>query len=112
MPQASLARGNEAYDWLILPTITWSAATLAGNTTSELTATINGLVVGDYFDMFLNNAAMTTGLQTTNMRISAANTLAVTWVNTTGGTLTIPVGPWLANIVRAESFANLVGTAV
>lgn len=111
MPQASLARGNELYDWLVQPTLTWSSATLAGNTTSELTASIPGLQPGDYCDMFLLNSAMTTGLQTTNMRVSAANTLAVTWVNTTGGSLTIPVGPWQLNIVRPESAGNLPATA-
>src|SRR6267154_3519624 len=112
MPQASLARGNEIYDWLVLATITWSSATLAGNTTPELTATIPGLQMGDYCDMFLSNAAMTTGLQISNMRVSAANTLAVTRVNTKAGVLTLQTGPWLMNIVRPESVANLVGTAV
>lgn len=111
MPQTTLARGNELYDFMLAPTITWSSATIAGNTTSELTATIGGLQVGDYCDAFLSNGAMTTGLQISNMRASAANTLAVTWVNSTGGSLTVPVGPWLMNVVRAESFATLPTTA-
>ena len=105
MPATTIGRGNLVYDWLILPTLTWSAATVA-STTSELTATIPGLQVGDYVDMMLPNAAMTTGLTISNVRVSAANTLAVTWV-ATSGTFTIPTGPWQINIGRPESVANL-----
>jgi len=111
MPQTTIGRGNVVYDWLISPTITWSAATVGATTTAELTATIPGLQVGDYVDLYVQNAAMTTGLAITNVRVSAANTLAVTWVNTTAGGLTVQTGPWLMNIVRPESVANLVGTA-
>ena len=110
MPGTTIARGNELYDFLIQPaTITWSSASVA-STTTELTATVPGLVVGDYVDMWLPNAAMTTGLTFSNVRVSAANTLAVTWI-ATSGTFTVPTGPWLVNVVRAESYPNLPTTA-
>ena len=109
------AYGNEIYDIVISPTtaagavpgtLVWSAATIAANTTAELTSTIPGLLIGDLVDLYLTNAAMTTGLQICNIRVSAANTLAVTWVNTTGGTLTIPTTVWSANLTRPESASN------
>ena len=111
MPQTMLGRGNLIYDWLIQPTLTWSAATVGATTTAELTATVPGLQVGDYVDMYLAGAAITTGLAFTNIRVSAANTIAVTWVNSTAGGLTVQTGPWLMNIVRPESTANLSTTA-
>jgi hypothetical protein len=110
MPQTMIARGNEVYDWLTQTSFVWSSASIT-STTSELTAPFPGVQVGDYVDMYLANAAMTTGLTVSNIRVSAANTLSVTWV-ATSGTFTIPTGPYIVNIVRPESFANLPATAV
>ena len=101
MPGTTIGRGNMLYDYIVQTSITWSAATVA-STTAELTATIPGLQVGDYVDMMLPNAAMTTGLTISNVRVSAANTLAVTWV-ATSGTFTIPTCPWQINVCRPES---------
>ena len=109
MPQTTVGRGNIIYDWLIQVTLTWSSASVA-STTSELTATVPGLQVGDYVDMYLPNAAMTTGLTLANIRVSAANTLAVTWI-ATSGTFTVPTGPWLMNICRPESVGYLPNSA-
>jgi hypothetical protein len=110
MPGTTIARGNELYDFLTLSSFAWSSATLT-TTTSELTASLPGLVLGDSVDLYLANAAMTTGLTISNVRVSAANTLAVTWVTATG-TFTIPTGPYIVNIVRPESYANLPATAI
>lgn len=106
-----IAYGNEIYDFIMAPTsvvgavlgtLAWSSATLS-STTSELTTTIPGLLPGDVVDLYLG-AAMTTGLQIANVRVSAANVLAVTWVAATAA-LTIPTGPWTANVSRPESGA-------
>lgn len=110
MPQATLGRGNVLYDWLTLTSFVWSSATVA-STTAELTASFPGVQVGDYVDIYLANAAMTTGLTIANIRVSAANTIAVTWI-ATSGTFTVPTGPYLVNIVRPESYANLPASAV
>jgi hypothetical protein len=114
MPGTTIARGNELYDFIIQPstlglvagTLTWSTASLGATTTSELTTTIPGLVPGDLCDLYLN-VAMTTGLTISNVRVSALNTLAVTWINSTGGSLTIPTGVWSMNITRPEAPGNL-----
>lgn len=106
-----VAQGNLIYDAVIAPTsaagavagtLAWSAATVNANTTAELTTTIRGLLPGDVVDLYLNSAVMTTGLQIANVRVSAVDTLAVTWVNGTGGGLTVPTATWLANISRPE----------
>jgi len=110
MPGTTLGRGNMLYDYLVQATFVWSSATLT-STTSELTATLKGLNVGDYVDMFLQNAAMTTSLQIANIRVSAADTIAVTWV-AAAASLTIPTGPWLVNICRPEAPGLLPTTAV
>ena len=110
MPQTTIARGNELYDWLCGVTVTWSGS-VGATSTAELTCTVPGLLVGDYVDMYLSTQALTTGLSITNMRVSAANTMAVTVVNATAGALTPPVGPWTLNVVRPENPNNLPASA-
>ncbi len=101
MPATTVGRGNILYDWLVFPaTVTWSSTALS-STTSELTATVPGLQVGDYVDMFLTDRAMPTGLTFSNIRVSAANTLAATWIAATAS-LTIPTGQWILNVCRPE----------
>lgn len=108
---ARVAYGNEIYDSIIAPTsaagavpgtLAWSAASVTATTTAELTAKISGLLPGDAVDLYLTSGPMTTGLQIVNVRVSAPDTLAVTWVNSSGGTVTVPVSTWLANISRPE----------
>ena len=100
MPSTTIGRGNMSIDVLFQTSLTWSAANLT-NQTSELTATIPGLQIGDYVDLYLPNAAMTTGVTIANVRVSAANTLAVTFV-VIGSAIVIPTGPWLINLSRPE----------
>jgi hypothetical protein len=109
MPSSTLGRGNIIYDWLVQASLVWSTATVA-STTAELTAILPGVNIGDYVDMYLPNAAMTTGLTVANIRVSAANTLAVTWI-ATSGTFTVPTGPWLINICRPEAPGLLPASA-
>lgn len=110
MPQTSIARGNELYDWIIAPTaVTWSgqATTVAA---TELTCTIPGLQVGDQVSIAYNppagtsvTTAMPYGLSYDNVRVTATNTLAVLWTNTTGGGLSPPTANWQITIVRPEN---------
>lgn len=109
MPQTTIGRGNILYDFLVSPTLAWSQASVA-STTVEATATVPGLQVGDYVDMFLGNAALVTGLAFTNCRVSAANTLAVTFT-ATSVTATLPTTGWILNVCRPEAPNNLPTTA-
>lgn len=114
-----VAYGNEIYDFVIAPTsqagavpgtLVWSQATLS-STTAELTTTVPGLLVGDAIDLYLTGGAMTTGLNIINTRVSAANTLAVTWVSASSS-LTIPTTGWIANVTRPENPAGLPPNAL
>lgn len=109
MPQNTVGRGNILYDWLISPTLAWSQATVV-STTVEATATVPGLQVGDYVDMFLTTGPLVTGLAFTNCRVSAANTLAVTFT-ATSVTATLPTTGWVMNVCRPEAPNNLPVTA-
>jgi hypothetical protein len=122
MPGSSrVAYGNEIYDSIIAPTsvagavpgtLAWSSANVASATTAELTTTIPGLLPGDIVDLYLVSGPLLTGLQIANVRVSATNTLAVTWVNSSGGALTVPTATWNANLTRPENPSNLPPNAV
>lgn len=67
---------------------TLTPAQVAAATTVEQTFTVPGLAVGDAID--INKASHQTGLSIGNVRVSAANTLAIQFVNTTSAT---PITP-------------------
>lgn len=64
-------------------TVTIDPASVATITTAEQTFTVNGLRVGDV--VYVNKPTNTTGVGVVNARVSAANTLALTFVNPTAG---------------------------
>jgi hypothetical protein len=85
MPNPSeIPRGNISGNWLT--TITISPSSVAPNTTAEQTFTVSGLQLGDYCEV--NKPSHQNGLGITNSRVSAANTLAIAFVNATASTIT------------------------
>lgn len=62
-------------------------ASVAANTTAEQTFTVPGLLTGDA--VFVNKPSASAGLGVVNARVSAADTLALTFVNATGS----PINP-------------------
>lgn len=66
-----------------LASVTIDPASVATITTAEQTFTVPGLRVGDA--VFINKPSNTTGLGIANTRVSAANTLAISFVNPTAG---------------------------
>ena len=80
----TIPRGNIIGSWLLAPTL--SPVSVAATTTSEQTFTVTGLNVGDFIDV--NKPTNQVGLGITNSRVSAANTLAVTFMNLTAATIT------------------------
>lgn len=66
-------------------TVTIDPASVAVNTTAEQTFTVNGLKTGDV--VVVNKPTATAGLGIVNARVSAANTLALTFVNATAGAI-------------------------
>jgi len=64
-------------------TITYDAASQAANVTDEDTVTVPGLKVGDY--VALTQPAQVDGVGICDCRVTAADTLSITWVNPTAG---------------------------
>lgn len=60
-------------------------ASVALNTTAEQTFTVPGVQVGDSLDV--NKASHQVGLSIGNIRVTAANTLAIQFVNTSGAAI-------------------------
>jgi hypothetical protein len=99
MPQTTVARGNALYDFAIGPTLTPIA--VAQNTAVEQSFTIAGLAPGDLLDVNCN-VAQTAGITIGNVRVTAANTMAIEFANATGGSLTPASGQYLINVLRVE----------
>lgn len=61
-------------------------SSVAANTTAEQTFTVTGLNTNDL--VFVNKPSHQAGLGIANTRVSAANTIAITYINTTAGAIT------------------------
>lgn len=66
-------------------TVTLNVSSVAANTTSEQTFTVNGLLTSDV--VVVNKPSHDTGLGIGGCRVSADNTLAITYINTTGSAI-------------------------
>jgi hypothetical protein len=60
-------------------------ASVGANTTAEQTFTVPGVLVGDSLDV--NKASHQVGLSIGNIRVTAPNTLAIQFVNTSGAAI-------------------------
>lgn len=65
--------------------VAFDPGSVGANTTAEHTVTVNGLTVADV--VIVNKPTLTAGVAVAGARVSAADTLAVTFVNPTGGSL-------------------------
>lgn len=66
--------------------VTLSPALVSANTTAEQTFTVNGLLAGDM--AVVTKPTAQAGLGIVGSRVSAANTLAITFSNNTGASIT------------------------
>ena len=66
--------------------VTLSPAAASANTSAEQTFTVNGLQVGDH--VVVSKPSAQAGLGIVGCRVSAANTLAITFGNFTAGSIT------------------------
>lgn len=84
-------------------TVTIDPASVAVNTTAEQTFTVPGLKTGDF--VYVNKPSTNAGLGVAGARVSAANTLAVTFVNATAGAIDASSESWLVMWVRTDASA-------
>lgn len=98
------ALGNVSFDALVQATI--SPALVAANTTAEQTFTVKGLVVGDFVQVMKPTAQA--GLGIVGVRVSAANTLAINFLNATAVGITPTAAEvYVVSIVRRENSGSL-----
>lgn len=76
-------------------------ASVAANTTAEQTFTITGLVADDIV-LTVIKPALTAGLGICGYRVSAANTLAITFNNNTGGALDPAAQTYTVVVINSE----------
>lgn len=82
--------------------VAFSPAIVAANTSAEQTFTVPGLKVGDAVD--INKPTAQAGLIIGSCRVSAANTLAITFGNLTAAGITPTAGEvYLVRYMRPES---------
>ncbi len=81
-------------------TFIFDPSSVAANTTAEQTVTINGLRVGDY--VVVAKPTLTAGLGISHARVSAANTLAITLINSTASPIDAPSETWMYLLFRPE----------
>jgi len=96
----SYVTGNLVKQSVISVTLTPAAIVL--NTTAEQTFTVNGLLPGDM--VLVNKPTTQAGLGIVGSRVSAANTLAITFLNTTASAITPTAGQvYLILVSRPDS---------
>jgi hypothetical protein len=108
MPQGPqvITFGNIQSSFILTVSIT--PAPTAGTTTLEQTFTVPGLQVGDILTMS-PQFAITTLVTLENARVSAANTLAIAFNNSTGGSLTYPSGTYAIEVNRPYPGLSMSG---
>lgn len=104
--QTQAAFGNASLTALMAVPLT--PAAVAANTTAEQTFAVTGLQVGDFVET--NKPTVQAGLGIVNVRVSAANTLAIAFSNNTGLAITPTAGEaYQVLIVRATASALSAG---
>lgn len=96
--EQTICRGN--LQSTILMSVSLTPVSVNATTSAEQTFTVNGLLVGDQISGMILQAAWTVLVNIVNARVSANNTLAVSFQNGTGGALTPPAGTYLLEVNR------------
>lgn len=94
----NIVRGNLTTLWGAKVALT--PAAVSANTAAEQTFTVTGVLSTDV--ILANKPTAQTGLGVVNVRASAANTVAITFMNATGSTITPTSETWTFTILRPE----------
>ena len=103
-----IPRGNIARIFAIA--VTFDPASVATITTAEQTTTVTGLRVGDF--VISQKPTNTAGVGVVNARVSAADTLALTFVNPTAGAVNAASETWQFLVFRPEVASAALPSAV
>lgn len=91
--------GGTAVTKIAVYTATLTSTSVAAATTAEQTFTVNGLTTTD--KVIVNGPTPTAGTGIVNARVSAANTLAITFINTTEAAATPATGTYTIIAIRS-----------
>jgi len=88
---------------------TLAPAQVSANTTSEQTFSVPGLQLLDFVEV--SKPSHDQGCTIGNVRVSAANTLAITYINNTGAPITPATEAYLISVTRpaANTLSNGIG---
>lgn len=86
--------------WQVV-TFAFNPASIAAATTAEQTVTIPGLRLGDYI-ADITKPTLTAGVGVVNARVSAADTLAIQFINATAGAIDPPLETYSVLVMRPE----------
>lgn len=104
MGLTTVLRGNILLSALVNATL--SPASVQPNTSAEQTFTVNGLQVGDFVNITKPTAQA--GLAIGNARVSAANTIAITFANASAATVSPTAGEvYIIGVDRPENYPAL-----
>lgn len=101
---SGIIMGNAAALGVI--SVTLSPAQVAANTTAEQTFTVPGLQVSDFVDV--NKPSAQAGLGLAAFRVSAANTLAITFSNNTASPIT-PTASEVYSVLYVRKDSTIAG---
>lgn len=93
--------GGLLFDSICFTQQTVTPGTISANTTSEVSVTFTGLLTTD---MCINaiKPSLTAGIDIGNFRISAANTLKITFQNSTSSSVAVPSETYIFCFARPE----------
>ena len=94
-------RGLQIFDGFCSGQVVFSPGSIAANTTAEVTVTMPGLQVGDMVLAFVK-PTLSAGVDLGNFRVSAANTMKVTFQNSTASPVVPPSETYSYVIFRPE----------
>lgn len=95
---SGITNGNMFGSYIISASLTPVA--IATITTAEQSFTVAGLKVGDHVDV--NPPSVTAGAGLAGARVSAIDTLTLTYVNPSAGSKTPPAGTYIIKVSRPE----------
>jgi hypothetical protein len=99
---------------LVLYTPTITPASVAANTTAEQTFTVTGLLANTV--VWVNKPSWTSGLGIAGVRVSAASTLAINYINVTGSAIVPPSETYVVGNFQGQAptptTSNTTGGAV
>lgn len=97
---STIARGNVQGNYMLA--VTLSPVSVANATTAEQTFSVKGLIVGDMVSVA--KAATQGGLGIAGSRVSAADVLAITFINATASAITPTASEvYSVHVVRVEN---------